>query len=53
MKVRAHVQRMLWRGAEWLAVTLAISWFLLWECTRGGRDRVTTRRERQDKPLGV
>lgn len=35
MKVLARANGRLWRGAEWLAVTLGLSWFLIWACTRG------------------
>ncbi len=37
MKLLARAKGMFWRGAEWLAVTLGLSWFLIWACT--GRRR--------------
>lgn len=52
MKVLARAKGTLWRGAEWVVVTLGLSWFLIWACTRGRRAWTRGRQGQQDHPLG-
>ena len=51
MKVLARTKGMLWRGAEWLVVTLGLSWFLIWACTRRRRAWPEPRHGQHDHPL--
>jgi hypothetical protein len=52
MKMRARANGVLWRGAEWLVVTLGLSWFLICACTRGRRAWPRLPHGRQDRHVG-